>query len=50
MTEADLICIKPAETDEELCGRGYMHCTVWKEAYRGIVCDMEEVMISIAGD
>ena len=35
----DTICIKTAETDEELCGRGYVHCTAWKEAYRGIVCD-----------
>ena len=35
----DSICIKPAETDEELCGRGYVHCTAWQEAYRGIVCD-----------
>ena len=35
----DTICIKLAETDEELCGRGYVHCTAWKEAYRGIVCD-----------
>ena len=35
----DSIIIKTAETDEELCGRGYVHCTAWKEAYRGIVCD-----------
>ena len=35
----DSICIKSAETDEELCGRGYVHCTAWQEAYRGIVCD-----------
>lgn len=35
----DLICIKLAETDDELCGRGYVHCTSWQEAYRGIVCD-----------
>ena len=35
----DSIIIKPAETDEELCGRGYVHCTAWQEAYRGIVCD-----------
>ncbi len=35
----DPICIKPAETDEELCGRGYVHCTAWQEAYRGIVSD-----------
>ena len=35
----DSICIKMAETDEELCGRGYVHCTAWQEAYRGIVCD-----------
>ena len=35
----DSICIKTAETDEELCGRGYVHCTSWQEAYRGIVCD-----------
>lgn len=35
----DSICIKLAETDEELCGKGYVHCTSWKEAYRGIVCD-----------
>ena len=35
----DFICIKSAETDEELCGRGYVHCTAWQEAYRGIVCD-----------
>ena len=35
----DSICIKSAETDEELCGRGYVHCTSWREAYRGIVCD-----------
>ena len=35
----DTICIKMAETDEELCGRGYVHCTAWQEAYRGIVCD-----------
>ena len=31
----DSIVIKLAETDEELCGRGYVHCTSWKEAYRG---------------
>ena len=37
--ENDSICIKLAETDEELCGRGYVHCTSWQEAYRGIVCD-----------
>ena len=35
----DSICIKSAETDEELCGRGYVHCTSWQEAYRGIVSD-----------
>ena len=35
----DSIIIKSAETDEELCGRGYVHCTAWQEAYRGIVCD-----------
>ena len=35
----DSIIIKIAETDEELCGRGYVHCTSWQEAYRGIVCD-----------
>ena len=35
----DSIVIKSAETDEELCGRGYVHCTSWQEAYRGIVCD-----------
>lgn len=35
--KTDSICIKPAETDEELCGRGYVHCTAWQEAYRGIV-------------
>ncbi len=35
----DSICIKVAETDEELCGRGYVHCTSWQEAYRGIVSD-----------
>ena len=35
----DSIVIKSAETDEELCGRGYVHCTAWQEAYRGIVCD-----------
>ena len=35
----DSICIKPAETDEELCGRGYVHCVSWQKAYRGIVCD-----------
>ena len=35
----DSICIKLAETDEELCGKGYVHCTSWQEAYRGIVCD-----------
>ena len=35
----DPICIKLAETDEELCGRGYVHCTSWQEAYRGIVSD-----------
>ena len=35
----DSICIKMAETDEELCGRGYVHCTAWQEAYRGSVCD-----------
>ena len=35
----DSIIIKLAETDEELCGRGYVHCTSWQEAYRGIVCD-----------
>ena len=37
--EKDSICIKIAETDEELCGRGYVHCTSWQESYRGIVCD-----------
>ena len=36
----DSIYIKSAENDEELCGRGYVHCTSWQEAYRGIVCDM----------
>ena len=35
----DSIVIKSAETDEELCGRGYVHCISWQEAYRGIVCD-----------
>ncbi len=35
----DSIRIKLAETDEELCGRGYVHCTSWQEAYRGIVSD-----------
>jgi hypothetical protein len=25
----DSIVIKLAETDEELCGRGYVHCTAW---------------------
>lgn len=35
----DSICIKLAETDEELCGKGYVHCTSWQETYRGIVCD-----------
>ena len=35
----DSICIKPVETDEELCGRGYVHCVSWQKAYRGIVCD-----------
>ena len=35
----DSIIIKVAETDEELCGMGYVHCTSWQEAYRGIVCD-----------
>ena len=35
----DSICIKLAETDEELCGIGFVHCTSWQEAYRGIVCD-----------
>ena len=35
----DSIVIKTAETDEELCGRGYVHCTAWQEAYRGIVSD-----------
>ena len=39
MKKNDSICIKLAETDEELCGKGYVHCTSWKEAYRGIVCD-----------
>ena len=33
------ICIKLAETDEELYGKRYVHCTSWQEAYRGIVCD-----------
>ena len=37
--ENDSIIIKLAETDDELCGRGYVHCTSWQEAYRGIVCD-----------
>ena len=37
--KTDSICIKLAETDDELCGRGYVHCTSWKEAYRGIVSD-----------
>ena len=37
--KTDSICIKPAETEEELRGRGYVHCTSWQEAYRGIVCD-----------
>ena len=35
----DSIYIKLADTDEELCGRGYVHCTSWQEAYRGIVSD-----------
>ena len=35
----DGICIKLAETDEELCGKGYVHCTSWQKAYRGIVSD-----------
>ena len=35
----DSIIIKSAETDEELCGRGYVNCTSWQEAYRGIVGD-----------
>ena len=35
----DPIIIKSAETDEELCGRGYVHCTSWQDVYRGIVCD-----------
>ena len=35
----DTICVKPAETEEELRGRGYVHCTAWQESYRGIVCD-----------
>ena len=39
MAETDSIIIKLAETDEELCGIGYVHCTSWQEAYRGIVCD-----------
>ena len=39
MAENDSIRIKLAETDEELCGRGYVHCTAWQEAYRGIVSD-----------
>ncbi len=39
MEACDSICIKPAETDAELCGRGYVHCTAWQEAYRGIVSD-----------
>ena len=38
-TKAEELCIKLAETDEKLCGRGYVHCTSWQEAYRGIVCD-----------
>ena len=37
--ENDSICIKSAETDGELCGKGYVHYTSWQEAYRGIVCD-----------
>ena len=36
---SDSIVVKSAETDEELCGRGYVHCAAWQEAYRGIVCD-----------
>ena len=28
----DTICIKMAETDKELCGRGYVKCTAWQEA------------------
>ncbi len=35
----DPIIIKSAETDEELCGRGYVYCTSWQDVYRGIVCD-----------
>ncbi len=35
----DSIIIKSAETDEELCGRGYVHCTSWQEAYRDSVCN-----------
>lgn len=27
--KTDSICIKLAEADEELCGRGYVHCTSW---------------------
>ena len=28
----DSIVIKSAETDEELCGRGYVRCTAWQES------------------
>ena len=38
----DPIVIKSAETDEELCGRGYVHCTAWQEAYRGLVLSCEK--------
>ena len=30
----DSIIIKLAENDEELCGRGYVHCTAWMDAKR----------------
>ena len=39
MDKRNSIYIKLAETDEEICGKGYVHCTSWKEAYRGIICD-----------
>ncbi|MBR3771528.1 MAG: GNAT family N-acetyltransferase [Clostridium sp.] len=39
MDKRNSIYIKLAETDEEICGKGYEHCTSWKEAYRGIICD-----------
>lgn len=34
-----MITIKKMETDDEKCGKGYVHSKAWHEAYSGIVSD-----------